>query len=79
MFVRGDDDPGEMIGQLGPEQTNPIPANTEIKHTHAKVLTMKFSLGEYIIDTKQLPWQHMKTLLISRFYGDVAMVTGYGV
>ena len=36
VFVRGDDDPGEMIGQLRPEQTNPIPANTEIKHTHAK-------------------------------------------
>ena len=36
VFVRSDNDPGEMIGQLRPEQTNPIPANTEIKHTHAK-------------------------------------------
>ena len=64
VFVRSDDDPGEMIGQLRPEQTNPIPANTEIKCTHAKVPTTKSSLGDYNIyhGTKQLPWQHMKTL-----------------
>ena len=35
VFVRSDHDSWEVIGQLRPEQTNPIPANTEIKCTYA--------------------------------------------